>query len=52
MNSGTLADDFHTYGLYWDDKVLYTYIDSDANKVLKVDHGNTSYWQRSEIQNR
>jgi len=32
----SLADDFHTYGLYWDSTGLYTYIDNDANKVLKV----------------
>ena len=27
--SGTLHDDFHIYGLYWDDKKLYTYIDNE-----------------------
>ena len=27
--NGLLSDDFHTYGLYWDDKQIYTYIDSD-----------------------
>ena len=24
INGTTFADDFHTYGLYWDDKVIYT----------------------------
>ena len=33
-SSGTFADDFHTYGVYWDDKVLYTYLDNDSNRVL------------------
>lgn len=50
--SGTLADDFHIYGLYWDSKQLYTYIDNDANKVLQVNHTDISYWQRSTITNR
>jgi beta-glucanase (GH16 family) len=44
LASGTLADDFHTYGLYWDDKVIYTYLDNDTNRVLSVDHSQQSYW--------
>ena len=51
-SSGTFADDFHTFGLYWDDKVIYTYLDSDSNKVLSVDHSSQSYWDRSGISNR
>lgn len=50
--SGTLADSFHTYGLYWDNKQLYTYIDNDSNKVLKVDHSTQSYWERSGLSGR
>jgi hypothetical protein len=52
IEAGTLADDFHTYGLYWDDKVLYTYLDTDDNKVLHVDHSQISYWERSGLSNR
>ena len=36
--SGNFNDDFHTFGLYWDSKQIYTYLDTDANKVLHVDH--------------
>lgn len=50
--SGTWADDFHTYGVYWDNKTIYTYVDSDANRVLQVDHSQQSYWDRSQITNR
>ena len=50
--SGSYADDFHTFGLYWDDKVIYTYVDNDSNRVLSVDHSQQSYWQRSGINNR
>lgn len=32
----SFADAFHTFGLYWDATGLYTYVDNDANKVLKV----------------
>lgn len=49
---GTLADDFHTYGLYWDEKQLYTYIDDDSKKVLQVNHSAQSYWERSGISNK
>lgn len=52
LPSGTLADDFHVYGLYWDNKTLYTYIDNDTNRVLQVDHSNQTYWERSQITNR
>lgn len=32
----SFADDFHIFGLYWDSTGLYTYLDTDSNKVLKV----------------
>lgn len=44
-NGKTLNDDFHTYGLVWNEKEMYTYIDSPSNRVLdlKMDQ---SFWQR------
>lgn len=41
----SLGDEFHTYGLVWNEKEMYTYIDSEANKVLdlKIDQ---SFWNR------
>jgi len=48
LPSGTFNDDFHTFGLYWDDKVLYTYVDNPNNKVLNVDHSTIDYWTRGE----
>lgn len=33
----SLGNAFHTYGLYWDESGLYTYLDDPANKVLEVD---------------
>jgi len=32
----SFADAFHIFGLYWDSTGLYTYVDNDSNKVLKV----------------
>ncbi len=52
ISSGTYADDFHTFGLYWDDKIIYTYVDIDSNRILEVNHSQQSYWQRSGITNR
>lgn len=37
LESGNLHDDFHIYGLYWDQNRLYTYLDNDSNRVLDVD---------------
>lgn len=44
-----MADDFHIYGLYWNEDGLYTYIDSDDNKVLEVDFTSESFWQRGQF---
>jgi beta-glucanase (GH16 family) len=35
-NGQSFADAFHIFGLYWDSTGLYTYVDNDSNKVLKV----------------
>jgi beta-glucanase (GH16 family) len=45
LESGTLADDFHTYGLVWTESEIYTYLDTDANKVLNLPI-NSSFWER------
>mmetsp|Transcript_6707 Transcript_6707/g.9379 ORF Transcript_6707/g.9379 Transcript_6707/m.9379 type:complete len:382 (-) Transcript_6707:555-1700(-) len=31
-------DQFHTFGLYWDQDILYTYIDHDANRIVQLDN--------------
>jgi len=43
-----LDQDFHTYGLYWDENRLYTYLDTPDNKVLDVDFTDKSFWERGE----
>jgi len=42
----SLGDEFHVYGLYWDENQLYTYLDTPDNKVLEVDFTQESFWQR------
>lgn len=45
LTDKTLNDDFHTYGLVWNEKEIYTYIDSEANKVLDIKM-DQSFWDR------
>jgi beta-glucanase (GH16 family) len=42
----SLGNKFHTYGLYWDEKQLYTYLDDPTNVVLKVDYTSQSFWDK------
>jgi beta-glucanase (GH16 family) len=42
----SLGNAFHTYGLYWNEKGLYTYLDDPSNKVLEVDFTEKSFWDR------
>jgi len=46
LNQGTLADQFHIYGVYWDQFGLYTYLDSPTNKILTVNFTQTDFWHR------
>eukprot|EP00128_Syssomonas_multiformis_P016819 Colp12_sorted_trinity150504_noHs@18910 len=48
-HSASLADDFHTYGLYWDENTLYTYFDSPSNKVLEIDFTKQSMWEMGKF---
>lgn len=45
LGSGTLNDDFHTYGLVWSEDGIYTYIDDDSKRVLEVDF-DQSFFER------
>jgi len=45
----SLGKEFHVYGLYWDDKTLYTYLDDPTNKVLEVDFTKESFFQRGKF---
>lgn len=46
LTDGTdFADDYHIFGLYWDEDEIYTYVDTDENKVL-VAKINETFWEK------
>ncbi|TNV77979.1 hypothetical protein FGO68_gene3752 [Halteria grandinella] len=45
-DGSSLGDAFHTYGLYWDQNGLYTYIDDESKKVLQVDFKEKGFWEK------
>lgn len=48
-HSELLSNDFHTYGLYWAEDRLYTYIDDPDNIVLDVDMSEQSMWDKGQF---
>eukprot|EP00808_Paulinella_micropora_P000624 g51708.t1 len=46
LSWGSFADSFHTFGLFWNEEGLYTYVDHDSNRVLQVPF-NQTFWERS-----
>lgn len=40
----SFGDEFHTYGLYWDENRMFTYLDSIENIVLEVNTTNQSFF--------
>lgn len=45
MSSGNLNQDFHIYGLVWNENEIYTYIDDDSQRVMQVDI-TESFWSK------
>ena len=39
------SQEFHVFGLYWNETIMFTYLDTPDNVVLKVDT-TTSFWSR------
>jgi beta-glucanase (GH16 family) len=48
-NNGDLAQDYHTYGLYWDQDRLFTYIDDEKNVVLDVNTKDQSFYTKGNF---
>ena len=36
LPGGDFGDNFHVFGLYWDNKTLYTYLDKDSQVGVKI----------------
>lgn len=50
--SGTnWAEDFHTYGLIWNESYIGTYVDDEDNVVLSVNTYEQSFWERGGFGN-
>lgn len=47
LPSGTFNDDFHIFGLYWGEDKIYTYLDTDSNRILEVDITD-SFWNKGK----
>jgi beta-glucanase (GH16 family) len=47
-SDASLADDFHIYGLIWNENGIKTYIDTEDNVVLDI-KTDESFWQRGEF---
>ncbi|CAM9956145.1 unnamed protein product [Scytosiphon promiscuus] len=55
-DKGTFNDDFHTFGFYWDENEMYTYVDEDSNRLLTVDFGKGTdeegFWAKGDFEKR
>jgi len=45
----TFNDDFHIFGLKWDEHKLYTYIDDDSNRLVEVNFDDKSMWELGQF---
>jgi len=44
-DEGDFSDDFHIFGMIWNETTLYTYLDDESQKVLEVPF-NVHFWQK------
>ena len=40
---------WHTYGLEWNDKYMWTYIDSKVSQVISLRFNKQSFWERGKF---
>jgi beta-glucanase (GH16 family) len=50
FNGAPLADEFHTYGMLWNEQGITSYIDDESNTVLHVPFSGKSLWDRSGLE--
>jgi len=47
MTDGTdFSTNWHTFGLFWNESMIYTYLDTDTNRILSVDTSSETFWER------
>eukprot|EP00823_Brevimastigomonas_motovehiculus_P009037 TRINITY_DN8709_c0_g1_i1.p1 TRINITY_DN8709_c0_g1~~TRINITY_DN8709_c0_g1_i1.p1 ORF type:complete len:358 (-),score=70.48 TRINITY_DN8709_c0_g1_i1:262-1335(-) len=45
LKAGEFSDDFHIFGLVWDENGMYTYVDTEDQKVLDIKF-DIPFWQK------
>jgi len=45
----TFHDDFHVFGVKWDEKGMYTYLDNDSNRLVEVNFEDKSMWELGQF---
>jgi len=45
LQGSTFNDDFHTFGLVWNENEMYTYVDNDSNRVMHTNF-NSSFFEK------
>lgn len=46
LPSSDFNSDFHTFGLYWDEDKLYTYLDDDSKHIMDVDFTSSTFFEK------
>jgi hypothetical protein len=49
MRRSTWADDFHTFGMEWNENFLWTYVDSRVNQIISLRFNKESFWTRGKF---
>lgn len=49
MRRATWADDYHTFGMEWNEDFLWTYVDSRVNQVISLRFNKESFWTRGKF---
>ncbi|KAJ9094261.1 hypothetical protein QFC21_006087 [Naganishia friedmannii] len=49
MRRSTWADDFHTFGMEWNENFMWTYVDSRVNQIISLRFNKESFWSRGKF---
>lgn len=49
MRRATWAEDYHTFGMEWNENFLWTYVDSRVNQVISLRFNKESFWSRGKF---
>ena len=49
LSGSNFADDWHIFGLKWDESGIYTYVDNESNRVMSIPF-TESFWDRGQFE--